>query len=138
MNNWNTTGWLKALLVVLIAVPFAAVPAPNQPSFDLFISLLAFLFGGLFMYFVTRYNLFVLDRQLTEPIWNDHPFSKTTPLAFFQFMGWIILGCGIGLTAGTALKQNVTSSFGIVAIAFGFGMILGMYLVARRRRNELN
>lgn len=134
-SKWNTTAWLKLILIVLIAVPFAIVPAPNQPVFNLFISLLAFLFGGFFMYLITRYNLFVLDRDLTEPIWNDHPFSRTTPLALFQFLGWLILGCGLGLTIGTAITQKITSSFGIVAIAFGFGMILGMYLVARRKRS---
>jgi len=136
MKNWNRTGILKALLLVLLAIPNFVMPFPNQPDFNLVICLGAFLLGGLFMLFVARYNLFILDKGYTEPEWNDHPLSRTTPLAFFQFLGMFFLTTGLSIVIGTLIHQKMTSSFGWIAVAFGFGMLLGMYLVAKTKRKH--
>lgn len=135
MEKWNRTAWIKTIVIVLLAIPNVFVSLPRQPDFNLALCLGAFLLGGIIMYISTHYNLFILDRELTEPIWNDSPVSRTTPLAFFQFLSWLILASGIALIAGTAIHYKTLSSIGLIAFSFGFGLILGTYLVSRKKRN---
>ena len=135
MKNWNPTGIIKTIVLVLLTIPNLFVPWPNQPEFNLVVCLLAFLTGGFFMYFVARYNIFILDRGYTEPEWNDNPFARNKPLAFFQFLSYLILFYGVTLIIGTAIKVKAVSSYGIAAFSFGFGMLLGTYLIAKKKRN---
>ena len=134
MKNWNRTGIIKAIVLIVLVLPNIFLPWPNQPDFNLVVCLAVFLTGGLFMLLAARYNLFILDQGFTEPEWNDNPFSRTKPLAFFQFFSFLLLFTGIGLIIGTAIKFEQLSSYGITVFSFGFGMLLGMYLVSKTKR----
>ena len=136
MKNWNHIGIIKTIVLIVLTIPNIFVPWPNQPEFNLVVCLLAFLIGGLVMYFVARYqHIFILDRSYTEPEWNDNPLSRHRPLAFFQFLSYLVLFYGITLIIGTATKVKAVSSYGLIAFSFGFGMLIGMYLIAKSKRS---
>lgn len=130
------TGIFKALLLLLLAVPTFLLPIPHQPDFNLAVCLGAFLLGGLTMPFVTRYNLFLFDQGYTEPEWNDNPLARNRPMALFQFFAWLLLTQGVAMIVGAAIQYHFTSAFGTVLLSMGFGLLLGVYLIARRRRNS--
>ena len=134
MKTLNQTGIIKTIVLIVLTVPNIFFPWPNQPEFNLLLCLAAFLAGGLFMLITARFNLFILDQGFTEPEWNDNPFSRTKPLALFQFLSWLFLLTGITLIIGTAIKVDTVSSYGLLSFSFGFGMLIGTYLVAHRLR----
>lgn len=133
----KTTGILKALILLLLAVPTILLPIPSQPDFNLAVCLGAFLLGGLIMPFVARYNLFLFDQAITEPEWNDNPFTKERPMALFQLLAWLLLTQGTAMIVGAGIYYRFTSAYGTVVLSLGFGLLLGVYLTARRRRSSI-
>ncbi len=88
------------------------------------------------MPFVARYNLFIFDQGYTEPEWNDNPFARERPMAFFQLLAWLLLSQGAAMIIGAGIQYKFTSAFGTVLLSMGFGLLLGVYLIARRQRSR--
>lgn len=137
MKDWNRTGKVKAIVLAILFLPNLIVPIGANPQIGFFIALLIPLaFGSLVTPFLGRINNIMLGREISKPHWNDNPLSFKKPLAFNQFAGYFFITVGLSLTIGSGIKFHFFNQFGLAAISFGCGTLIGNHLALKWKAKQ--
>lgn len=130
MGKWNTTGKIKALVLVLLAIPNLIAPintfGHKTPEFVF----MATIFGCIAIPLIARFNA-AGGKEIIDPNWNDNPITLKRPLAMFHFYAYFFMVVGLSMVAGTAIKFNTLNYFGLASIGFGVGILVGIRLSLR-------
>ena len=131
MKNWNRTGKIKAILLVIFFIPNLIVPIPAQSQQPVILFLFPLLFGSFAIPFITLVNKLFGDRIIAKPTWNDNPLKIKTPLSAFDFYAWFFLTVGVSMILGTAIKFHSFNNFGLTSISFSVGIFIGIQLTLK-------
>lgn len=129
MKDWNKTGKIKAILLVVLSLPNVIAPIGVNPQQGLLVAvLMPLIFGSIAIPLISKFNSALLDREIVKPHWNDNPLKLKKPLSFFHFGAFFFLAVGLGMIVGTAIKFQNLSQFGLTSLFFGIGILIGIAL----------
>ena len=131
ITKWNKTGKTKGIVLGLLALPNIIVPIGAQGQQSLSMILMALIFGSIAIPIIAKFNKTVLGRDIIKPTWNDNPMTLKRPLAFFHFGAFFFLTIGLSMIIGTGIKFQTLSFFGLTSIAFGLGILIGIWLTLK-------
>jgi hypothetical protein len=131
MKNWNKTGKVKAILLVIFALPNLIVPmgAFGQQSLEMILAPL--IFGSIAVPLSVKFNAFMFGRVIARPAWNDNPLVLKRPLSFLHFGAYFFLVVGLSIVMGTVIKSQVLNYIGLTSISFGTGILTGIWLTLK-------
>jgi hypothetical protein len=132
MKDWNKTGKIKAILLVVLSLPNLLAPIGANPEQGLLAAILMpLIFGSIAIPLISKFNSTLLGREIAKPHWNDNPLKLKRPLSFFHFGAFFFLAVGLSMVAGTAIKFQTLSQFGLTSIFFGIGILIGIALTLK-------
>lgn len=137
MNSFIKIGKIK--LFILIACFLMNILAPMNMiiQLNLLIAILfPFLFGAIAIPLIVKFNILITEREIVPPSWNDNPFNFNKPLSFFHFFAFFFFSTGFGMLLGTVIKFTIINTFGLTAIFFGGGILLGIQLALKLDRKK--
>jgi hypothetical protein len=138
MNKWNLTAKVKAIVICLFTIPNFFYPFDNNQAFDAVTLILVFSFAALIYPITFKYNLsWLFGSDLASPSWNDNPLIFKRPLAFIQFLKVFFIAAGLSILMGAAIQFGHLPMIGFMAIAFGAGMHVGIFLTLRWVKKEI-
>lgn len=133
MKNWNKTGKIKALLLVIFSIPNLLAPIDANPDRSIiFAMILPVIFASIAIFLFAKFNHNILDQQLIKPNWNDNPISLKNSFSFFQFGAFVFLVIGLSMVIGTWLTFQEVNQFGLTSISIGIGILIGIYLALNK------
>lgn len=131
MKDWNKTGKIKAIILGILFLPNLIKPIGAQPDFGFTMIIMPLIFGVIAIPFITKINSAILGQVIERPTWNDNPLTLKRPLSFFHFGAFFFLTTGLSMIIGTLIKYQQLNQFGLTAISFGIGILLGIQLLLR-------
>jgi hypothetical protein len=131
MKDWNKTGKIKAIILGILFLPNLVKPIGAQPDFGFAIIVMPLIFGIIAIPFITKINSAILGQVIERPTWNDNPLILKRPLSFFHFGAFFFLTTGLSMIIGTIIKYQQLNKFGLTAISFGIGILLGIQLLLK-------
>ena len=132
MKDWNKTGKIKAILLVLFSLPNLIAPIGTDTQQSLFVSILIpLIFGSIAIPLISKFNSSLMGREIAKPHWNDNPLILKRPLSFFHFGAFFLLTVGLSMVLGTVIKFQTLSQFGLTAVFFGIGILIGINLTLK-------
>ncbi len=132
MKDWNRTGKIKAILLAVFSVLNLISPFGVEPQQGLFASILMpLIFGSIAIPIISKLNQAIFGREIGQPHWNDNPLTLKKPLSFFHFGAFLFLSVGLSMVAGTAIKFQTLNLFGLTAVSFGIGILVGIILTLK-------
>ena len=131
MKDWNKTGKIKAIILGILFLPNLIKPIGAQPDFGFTMIIMPLIFGVIAIKFITKINSAILGQVIERPTWNDNPLTLKRPLSFFHFGAFFFLTTGLSMIIGTLIKYQQLNQFGLTAISFGIGILLGIQLLLR-------
>ena len=98
MKDWNKTGKIKAILLVVFSLPNLIAPIGTDTEQSLFISILIpLIFGSIAIPLISKFNSSLMGRKIAKPHWNDNPLILKRPLSFFHFGAFLLLTVGLSM-----------------------------------------
>lgn len=131
MNDWNKTGKIKALILGILFLPNILKPIGAKADFGFAMIIMPFIFGIIAIPLIVKVNAAIFGQVIERPSWNDNPLTLKRPLSFFHFGAFFFLTIGLSMIIGTAIKFQHLSQFGLTAISFGIGILLGIQLLLK-------
>ncbi len=131
MNKWNKTGKIKAIILLVLALPNLLMPIGATGETGLIMMLMPLIFGSIAIPLIAKFNEAVFGREIVKPTWNDNPLTLKRPLSFFHFSSFFFLIVGLSILLGTGIKFQTISSFGLTCFAFGIGILIGIGLTLK-------
>lgn len=131
MKNWNKTGKIKAIILAILFFPNLIVASPVHLNLGLLQFIIPLLFGAFALPLIIKLNAIFGVIKIEKPSWNENPINLNHPLVFFQFATWLILTNGISMIIGAALIHHTFHAFGLLAIMFGIGTLIGIRLTIK-------
>lgn len=135
MKNWNRTGKIKAIILGILALPNLLMPIGATGQQGLAMILMPLIFGSIAIPLIARLNA-GLGREIIKPTWNDNPLTMKRPLSFFHFGSFFFLTVGLSMLVGTGIKFQTLSFFGLTAISFGLGILIGIWLTLKWTKSK--
>ena len=135
MKNWNKTGKIKAIILGLLALPNLLMPIGATGQQGLVMILMPLIFGSIAIPLIAKFNS-GLGREIIKPTWNDNPLTLKRPLSFFHFGSFFFLTVGLSMLLGTGIKFQTLSFFGLTAISFGLGILIGIWLTLKWTKSK--
>lgn len=127
--------WLYIRLVlisasVLLSIAGGPLHAHAQPPITLSMLAIPFIFGIIFLQFVSVIRFFdkSSEKYWTRPSWHQNPFNFSQPLQFFHFGGWWMLMTSIPTAVLTLSQVNQYILDSLMPVFFGLGIIIGTQL----------
>jgi hypothetical protein len=136
MKNWNRIGKIKAIILGLLALPNLLMPIGATGEQGLFMILMPLIFGSIAIPLIAKFNGAFLGREIIKPTWNDNPLTIKRPLSFFHFGAFFFITVGLSILLGTAIKFQTFSFFGLTAISFGLGILIGICLTLKWTKSK--
>jgi hypothetical protein len=130
MKNWNRTGKIKAIILGILALPNLLMPIGATGQQELAMILTPLIFGSIAIPLIAKFNA-GLGREIVKPTWNDNPLTMKRPLSLFHFGSFFFLTVGLSMLVGTGIKFQTLSFFGLTAISFGLGILIGIWLTLK-------
>ena len=130
-KNWNSTGKIKAVFLLLLLVLNIIVPAGYGQPLDIFAILFPFFFGALTIPLISRFNAALPKMEIVKPDWNDQPFKLRRPLSFFHYASFLFMTAGAGCIIGAWIRYEDINPFGLLCISFGAGIFAGVQLAVK-------
>ena len=127
MENWNKTGKIKAIVLVLIGLPNLLFPIGIQSEESEMI-IIPLIFGSIAIPIISKFNNVFLGKEIIKPNWNDNPITLKYPLVFFQFGAFFFLTIGLSMLIGTGIKYQILNFQAVTIISFGIGILVGIWL----------
>lgn len=130
MNSWNTTGRIKASVLVIVALLNIVIPmeATEDSFFNLFLIPVIFTLLTTIVLFASN----VGNRPIiTRPLWNESPWNLKRPLALFDFLSFFFLIAGLGTIIGTLIRHQSLSNIGMAFLYFGIGIQFGIWITLK-------
>lgn len=131
MMHWKTTGKVKALIVVIFFILNFVFSKPMPGQLNVGQYFLPLIFGAFMMPLVIKMNALLRSQKIEQPCWNDNPFRFRNPLIFNQFAAWFMIASGSGMILGTGVIYLLFNSFGLLALMFGLGILIGVKLTVK-------
>lgn len=131
MNDWNKTGKIKAIILGVSFLPNIIKPIGAQPDFGFAMIIMPLIFGIIAIPFITKINAAIFGQVIERPTWNDNPLTLKKPLSFFHFGAFFFLTTGLSMIIGTLIKFQQLNQFGLTAISFGIGILIGIQLLLK-------
>ena len=129
MKDWNRTGKIKAIFLIVFSLPNLVAPIGANPQQGLVILILMpLIFGSIVIPLISKFNNALLGQEIAKPNWNDNPLIFKRLLSFFYFGAFFFLTVGLSMLIGTAIKFQTISQFGLTSISFGIGILIGINL----------
>lgn len=136
MKNWNRTGKVKAIILGLLFIPYIIKPIGAQPEMSSVMIIMPLIFGAIAIPFITKINAAILGQVIEKPSWNDNPLNLIRPLRFFHFGAIFFLTSGVSMIIGTLIGFQKINLFGLYAISFGLGILIGIKILIRMKEKE--
>ena len=134
MKNWNRTGKVKALIILMISLISLTVFDYDENielrnDFYLGTRIITFLLALLFFPLVTKFWS-LLGVKFKKPNWNKNPISLNFPnsLNLHYFIAFLIISSGFLKTIFIAIKFQELYGEGILFLVTGIGIIIGLRL----------
>jgi hypothetical protein len=131
MKDWNKTGKVKAIILGVLFLPNIIKPIGAQPDMSFAMIIMPLIFGIIAIPFITKINAAIFGQVIERPTWNDNPLTLKRPLSFFHFGAFFFLTTGLSMVFGTLIKYQQLNLFGLTAISFGIGILLGIQLLLK-------
>ncbi len=131
MKDWNKTGKIKAIILGVLFLPNIIKPIGAQPDFGFAMIVMPLIFGIIAIPFIAKINAAIFGQIIERPAWNDNPLTFKKPLSFFHFGAFFFLTTGLSMIIGTLMKFQQLNQFGLTAISFGVGILLGIQLLLK-------
>jgi hypothetical protein len=131
MTNWNNIGKIKAAILAVLFILNLIFVSPISPTIGLIQILFVFVFGAFSTPLMIKINSSMRNSIIEQPSWNENPISKGRTLVFSQFVAWFMIINGIAMVLGSAIIYQVFNSFGLTAVFFGFGTLVGIELTLK-------
>ncbi|MCA0428009.1 MAG: hypothetical protein LCH37_11285 [Bacteroidetes bacterium] len=131
MQQLSKAGKIKVLMLALASLPNLVKPIGIKVDLGIGTLVFAFLFGAIAIPVVSKLNAMISRKILEKPNWNEQIFSIRKPINFFQFGAIFMLVVGSSIVLGSWVKYQFLNQFGLTAILFGFGNLLGIQLAFR-------
>jgi hypothetical protein len=131
MKDWNKTGKIKAIILGILFLPNVIKPIGSQPDMSFAMIIMPLIFGLIAIPFITKINAAIFGQVIERPTWNDNPLTLKRPLSFFHFGAFFFLTTGLSMIIGTLIKYQQLNQFGLTAISFGIGILLGIQLLLK-------
>lgn len=131
MKDWNKTGKIKAIILGVLFLPNIIKPIGAQPDFGFAMIVMPLIFGLIAIPFIAKINAAIFGQIIERPAWNDNPLTLKKPLIFFHFGAFFFLTTGLSMIIGTLMKFQQLNQFGLTAISFGAGILLGIQLLLK-------
>ena len=129
MKNWNKTGIIKAILLLLLSIPNMITPYEYPTKIGILTSLLIPLFFSIIATsFIIKRKLGLRIQEVKPPHWNDNPVKNKSFLSLSHFGGYLFLSIGLAILLGSFIKFQNLNEFGLMSFAFGLGIIIGIKL----------
>jgi hypothetical protein len=93
------------------------------------------IFGSIAIPLISKFNGSLMGREIAKPHWNDNPLKLKRPLSFFHFGAFFLLTVGLSIVLGTVIKFQSLSQFGLTAVFFGIGILIGINLTLNVSNN---
>ena len=131
MKNWNRTGKVKAVILVVLFLTnlISPVVVPGQQNVAMIFML--FIFGIVAVFLTARASSKFLRKEMIKPTWNDNPLTISRPLSFIHFCSFFFMVLGTSVLLGTAIKLYALSFYGLSLVSFGLDMRVGIRLVLK-------
>ena len=129
-KNWNRTGRIKAIALILLMLPNLLRPMPLDLKMETVAIIAPFLFGCIAIPLIARFNA-AIGKEIRRPAWNDNPLTLKYPLSFFHFGAAFFISIGISMFLGTLIRYFSFNIFGLVSILYGAGMLVGIHISLR-------
>jgi hypothetical protein len=136
MKKWNKTGKIKAVILGLLALPNLFMPIGATGEQGLVMILMPLIFGSIAIPLIAKFNGVVPGREIIKPTWNDNPLTLKRPLSFYHFGAFFFLAVGLSMLLGAAIKFQTLSFFGLTAISFGLGILIGIWLTLKTTKSK--
>jgi len=131
MKDWNKTGKIKAIILGILFLPNIIKPIGAQPNMSFAMIIVPLVFGIIVIPFITKINAAIFGYVIDRPTWNDNPLTLKRPLNIFHFGAFFLLTTGLSIVIGTLIKYQQLNQFGLAAISFGIGILLGIQLLLK-------
>lgn len=131
MKDWNKTGKIKAIILVIIFGLNIIAPMKPQHNFSYILLIAPFLFGVIGVPVITKINASIFGHDVKKPTWNDNPCKSKNPLSFSNFSAFFFLAVGLGMAIGTATKFLQVSFLGLITVSFSIGTLIGNQLLLK-------
>ncbi len=137
MNKWNTTGKIKAILLVIVALPNLFAPMAVPVEQDLIMAVFPLIVGSLAIPLIAKLNAAFRGKEIVQPTWNDNPLDRKRTLDFFHFASYFFIAVGLSVLIGSAIKYQMFNLLGLTVISFGLGMLIGIWVTLKlmKRKN---
>ncbi len=137
MKNWNRTGKIKAIILAVLCIPNLIYPPQGGMGEGLgFVLIMPLVFGAFAIPLISKFNQGVFGQELTPPHWNENPLRFSKPTVFWQFGGFFFLSNGFAMILGTLIQNLQINRFGLLAVSFGLGILIGVELTLRWNRKS--
>ncbi len=136
MKNWNRIGKIKALVLAFLFITNFIFVSPVVVKIGFVQLIMPLLFGSFSVPLITKVNASIFGTNYKEPNWNDNPLKRNQSLAFYQFGAWFMIACGSGMVMGSGIIHRVFHPFGMTALLFGVGILIGVRLTIGTRSEE--
>jgi len=126
MKKWNTIGWVKSSLILLLSLPnlFVTIPERNY-DFNPVHVLFPIIAGAIMVYVLNKVRKGSTS-EIQSSLWNSSPFTSKTPLIFFQFGAFFFMSHGVSTLLSTAIHIHKISPLGIQSLSMSIGVLLGI------------
>lgn len=138
MKNWNRVGKIKAVILAFLFISNFIFVSPVVTEIGFVQLVIPLLFGSFAVPLIAKVNaaIFGTNSNNKEPNWNENPLKRNQPLAFYQFGAWFMITSGSGMVMGSGIIHRVFHPFGMSALLFGVGILIGVRLTIGARREE--
>jgi len=131
MKNWNKTGKIKAIVLGILALPNLLMPIGATGPKGFMMILVPLIFGAIAIPLIMKFNNAASGQEIVKPTWNDNPFVLKRPLSLFHFGSFFFLAVGISMLLGAGIRYQTLNSFGLIAVSFGLGILIGIWLTLK-------
>ena len=126
MQNWNSVAKIKTAILIVAAIVNLFNPFKQDQQLNIVSILSAFLFPLIFLPVLGLVKSKKTEQAPFKSKWNMSPFSDS--IAASQFFAYLFIVVGICMIIGAEIRYKTFSSFALVSVLFGLGILLGNIL----------
>jgi hypothetical protein len=129
IKNWNKTGKIKGLIIVIISMTNIVIPYDYTNYEPIIIKSLFPLLFCLIIPILIWLNASIKGREIQRPNWNDNPFKTKNIVSKFQFLGYLFLFIGLSIIISNYIFYDRISTVGPSGFFFGLAILIGNLIV---------
>ncbi|MEO0405679.1 MAG: hypothetical protein AAF193_12480 [Bacteroidota bacterium] len=124
----NRIAVLKVVFLFAIAIQMIFVPPLGPVNAGYWVILVPVVFWIVGTFLILSLHQIKVD---TKPYWNNRIFGKDSILGSLHFFSWMLITVGVLSVSITFLKSQKLDAIGWMSLGCGLGIRIGMWLYLR-------